>query len=419
MTIALTSTWAGLEDTWAGLDSLWARGVFVELGAFTGFTLDSDVQGRLNGNALDGGIAYIDVSEKAYSVSVNRGRNPDLERTNAGVLSVQFRNENRDFDPLNPETFLAQYVVPRKPIRVSVNGFPVFTGLTDDWNFDYSLGGQSVASVSGTDGFSTFARQVNAGGSAVEEGSGARINRVLNQITVNWPAGNRDIDDGNTILAAGDLTDNALTYLQNVENSEAGLIFMTKDGRFAFRERLFQPITDALEFTDGTDGVQYEDIQISYGSELLANRSEVTSVAGTAVADNATSQVVYGVTEKNVETLLSSVPQLQGLADYIVSRYGNPEYRIENVTVNLRAIGPDQLDNVLDLEIGDQADVIFTPNRIGVPIAVRNRVIGISHDVGVDSHTVSFSFEALPFEFFILNDAVFGKLDNTDGVLGF
>jgi hypothetical protein len=63
--------------------------------------------------------------------------------------------------------------------------------------------------------------------------------------------------------------------------------------------------------------------------------------------------------------------------------------------------------------------VVFTPNRIGVPIAIRNRVIGISHDVGVDEHRVSFSFEDLPFDFFILDDAVVGKLDNTDGVLGF
>jgi hypothetical protein len=32
---------------------------------------------------------------------------------------------------------------------------------------------------------------------------------------------------------------------------------------------------------------------------------------------------------------------------------------------------------------------------------------------------MSFAFEELPFEFFILDDAVFGILDGTDGVLGF
>jgi hypothetical protein len=304
-------------------------------------------------------------------------------------------------------------------VRVSADGTAVFTGLVDDWNFDYSLGGQSVASLSGSDGFSTFARQINAGGSAVEEGSGARIERVLDQITVNWPSDKRDIEDGNTTLAAGVLEDNALTYLNLVEESEQGLIFMTKDGRFAFRERLFQPQTDAVTFTDNGAGVPYEDIEISFGSELLVNRSTVTSVAGTAVSENATSIVTFGVTEKDLETLLSSEAQLDALADYIVARYGNPEYRIENVTVNLRALSPEQREDVLSLELGDQADVVFTPNSVGQQIALRNRVIGISHDVGVDRHTMSFAFEELPFDFFILDDAVVGKLDNTDGVLGF
>jgi hypothetical protein len=377
------------------------------------------VLGRLDENPLDGDIDFIDVTPDVFSVSVSRGRNRDLERTNAGVVGVSFRNESRRFDPRNPDSDLVPYVVPRKPVRVLADGTAVFTGLVDDWNFDYSLGGQSVASLSGSDGFSTFARQVNAGGSAVEEGSGARIERVLDQITVNWPADRRDIEDGNTTLEAGPLEDNALTYLNLVEESEQGLIFMTKDGRFAFRERLFQPQTDAVTFTDNGEGVPYEGIEISFGSELLVNRSTATSTAGEATAENATSIVTFGVTEKDFDVLLSSEAQLQALVDYVVARYGNPEYRIENVTVNLRALSPQQREDVLGLELGDQADVVFTPNSVGQQIALRNRVIGIAHDVGVDRHTMSFAFEELPFDFFILDDAVVGKLDNTDGVLGF
>ena len=393
--------------------------VTVELGAFTGFTLDDPVLGLLDTGVLDGDIDFIDVTPDVFAVSVSRGRNRDLERTNAGVVGVSFRNESRRFDPRNPDSDLVPYVVPRKPVRVLADGTAVFTGLVDDWNFDYSLGGQSVASLSGSDGFSTFARQVNAGGSAVVESAGARINRVLDQITVNWPADRRDIEDGDTTLEAGVLEDNALTYLNLVEESEQGLIFITKDGRFGFRSRLFQPQTDAVTFTDNGVGIPYEDVQIAFGSELLVNRSTATSSAGTATAENATSIVTFGVTEKDFDVLLSSEAQLQALVDYVVARYGNPEYRIENVTVNVRALSPQQREDVLGLELGDQADVVFTPNSVGQQIALRNRVIGISHDVGVDRHTMSFAFEELPFDFFILDDAVVGKLDNTDGVLGF
>jgi hypothetical protein len=393
--------------------------VVVELGAFNGFTLDDPVLGLLDTGILDGGIDYVDVSDEVFGVSVNRGRNRDLERTNAGSLGVSFRNESRRFDPRNTASDIVTYIVPRRPVRVFAFGSAVFTGVVDDWNFDYGPGGDSVASLSGADGFAEFARQANAGGSAAEESSGDRIERVLNQLTVNWPADRRDIEDGNTTLAAGLLEGNALTYLNEVETSEQGLIFMTKTGDVGFRERLFQPTTDAVTFTDDGTGIPFEGIQVAFGTELMANRSEVTSVAGTALAEDATSQVIFGVIERNFDTLLSSPAQLDALADYIVARYSNPEYRVENITVNLRTVTTGQRDELLALELGDESVVSFTPNGIGDPISLRYRVIGISHDVGVDRHNMSFNFEQLQFQFFVLDDPVFGKLDNTEAVLGF
>jgi hypothetical protein len=55
-----------------------------------------------------------------------------------------------------------------------------------------------------------------------------------------------------------------------------------------------------------------------------------------------------------------------------------PEYRVESVTVNLRALTPAQVGDVLDLELGDQARLVFTPNGIGSAISVANRVIAVS-----------------------------------------
>lgn len=390
--------------------------VTVELGAFTGFTLDSQDLGVLDQNVLDGAIEFIDVSDALVGVSTGRGRSRDLERTNAGQLSVSFNNEDRRFDPLNPDSDLLMYTVPRKPVRVSADGSAVFTGVIDDWDFTYSLGGRSVASIEASDAFSLFAREI-AEGSAVQELSGARIERVLDEAIIPWPTLERDIDTGNATLAAGTFEGNALNYLQRVEESEAGLIFMTKDGKFGFRERLFSPVSGAVMFTDAGNGIPYDDIEIVYGAELLVNDAIVTSTEGTATASDATSQVTYGVTTKTVDSLLGS-GSLQGLADYIIARYKNPEYRIERVRVNMRALDTAQRADVLSLELGDQADVIFTPNRIGSAISIRNRVIGISHDVDPENHFVSFSFEALPFDFFILNDDPLGILDG-DGVLGF
>jgi hypothetical protein len=391
----------------------------VELGSFTGLTLDDPVLGTLDDNVLDGGIAFEEIPQGVVSVSTSRGRNRDLERTNAGSVSVSLRNQDRFFDPLGGSLF-ERYVVPRKPVRVLAEGSAVFTGFVDDWSFTYSPGGDSVASFSGSDGFGIFARNLNAGGSAVEELTGARLNRVLDQATVNWPAGERDIEDGNSTLAAGVLDDNALNYMSNVvEGSEQGLVFMTKDGRVAFRERLIQPVTSAVVFTDNGQGIPYEDVQISYGTDLMVNEAVVTFPGGTATASDATSQVTYGITERTLDTQLSSLAQAEAIADYLIARYSEPEYRIGSVTVNLRALTSEQVDDVLGLELGDQADIVFTPNRVGEAIALRNRVIGVSHDVGILEHRVTFNFEELPFSFFILDDATFGRLDDDAGVLGF
>jgi len=165
-------------------------------------------------------------------------------------------------------------------------------------------------------------------------------------------------------------------------------------------------------------GIPYDGIEIVYGTEQLANDVTVTSAAGTATASDVTSRVTYGVTAVSKDTLLVS-GNLQGLADYIVARYSLPEYRIQRIRVNMRALTPAQQTSVLGLELGDQADVRFTPNGVGTPISIRNRIIGVSHDVSIDTHFVSFSFEELPFDFFILDDAVFGILDDDAGVLGF
>lgn len=415
-------TWSNLATTWAGLYSDWigdyASVTNIEIGAFDGFALDDPFFGVLDTGVLDGGISYVDITDSVIDYSVARGRSRDLERTNAGKLNVELRNENRRFDPLNSSSPIQPYTVPRKPIRVSLDGLRVFTGIVDDWNYSYSMGGLSTAQIDSSDAFALFAREQNTGVAAVQELSGARVEAVLDQVTISWPVLEREIDAGNTTLAAGNIEGNTLTYLQQIEESEAGLIYMTKDGKFGFKQRLFQPVSNAVLFTDDDTGIQYDSIEIVYGTELLANRAVVTSTAGTATSTNAQSEILYGTSEKIVDSLLAST-SLQSLADYIVARYGTPEYRMERIRVNMKRITTAQRIAMLALELGDQADLKFTPNGVGAPIAIRNRVIGISHEVSLDSHFMSLSFEALPFDFFILNDAVFGKLDDDAGVLGF
>jgi hypothetical protein len=273
--------------------------------------------------------------------------------------------------------------------------------------------------LEGSDAFSVFARNVNGGGSAVSESSGDRLERVLDQAEVNWTGG-RDIDTGQSTLAAGVLEGNALQYMSDVvEQSELGLLFMSADGDVAFRSRLLATTGSAVGFADDGSGIPFSSVEVEFGSEDLVNRAIITGPSGTAIAEDTASQIKYGITAEEIETQVSTLAQQESIADFLIQKYSEPELRVQAITVDMQAMSAAQQSDVLGLEIGDQVDFLFTPNGIPPAISVRSRIIGVSHDVGLDSHFVSFNLEKLPFQFFVLNSAEFGKLDETDVVLGF
>src|SRR6056297_2398845 len=138
----------------------------VEIGTIRGFVLDSPEQGVLGEDRL-GGLEFVDVTEKLSSVSIQRGKNRDLERYSAGSLDVSFHNEDRYFDPVSGT---AIDLVPRVPIRVLMDGTAQFYGSVNDWNFNYSVAGKSDANVTASDDFQFLAnRPIDAGGSAIQQ----------------------------------------------------------------------------------------------------------------------------------------------------------------------------------------------------------------------------------------------------------
>jgi len=392
-----TFTWANLNNTWSTLFNNW-------VGTY-------DVTSNLTI-----GDTPVDITNDAFTISTGRGRNRDLQRTNAGTIGVALRNESRKFDPQGDST-LQPLIRPRIPINLEVDGLPVFEGVINDWDFSYSLGGQSTANISGADAFTFFARET-ATGTAIAESSGARLNKVLNELPNPWPADRRNIDAGNATLHAATYDENALSYIQNIEQSEGGIIFISKTGDVEMRQRQVQVETDLPTFTDQNNGIPYSDVDITFGTDLLANKVTVSSVEGTAVAINQDSIDENGAAEENLDSILASA-SLQGLAESILFRFGTPEYRVAAVTVNLLGLDATTRGQVLSLELGTQVRVEFTPNNVGDPISIDNKVIGISHSINLNRHDVTFNFEDVGFPLFILDDPEAGILGNTEFRIGF
>lgn len=380
------------------------------------FRLNDPVKGRLNNVSYRlAGPIFIDVTDQVAAVSISRGKNRELERYSAGNAQVTLHNENRWFDPLNTASPYVGNIIPRRAIRISSAGVTQFTGVIEDWNLDYDVSGKSNAVVQAADAFTLLAQQSLTAGTGVVESTGDRVNTVLSMPSVGWPLTQRRIDEGSAEVGADvfDPADTALSYLQLVEASEQGQLFMDKDGYVKFVRGTVSPTASASKatFADDGTGIAYTSAAISYGTELLYNQVTVSAPTSTQTWENLDSQLKYGITTTDVETVLGNSAAVLSLAQFWVAKYGEPEYRFEALEVSLDGLSGADVDTVLNVELGDLVEIKFTPNGIGSPIERFGQITKIDHSIGADRHTVTFGFGSLQFSFLVLDDLGFGILD--------
>jgi hypothetical protein len=404
--------------------------VKVELGLNLGsrdpnaFILNNDPRGKLDSVTYTlGGDRFFDITDRLVSVETSRGKNNSLDRIDSGVASITVDNSDRRFDPLYAAGPYFGQLVPRRAIRITSNNQPVFIGAIDDFDIQYAPGNQSKVGIQSSDAFSVLTNAGLAEFTPSTQLSGARVNAVLDRAEVAWPAEERLIDTGDSTLQGVTVREGtaALAYLQLVNNSEFGNLFIAKDGKVVFQERNAVPNIPNIVFSDEVVAGEYLGIQFSsvnnvYGSENLYNRvviSNASTPALQAIAEDTNSQLNYGVrTYEATGLLIETQEQLQNLADFLLARFKEPQYRFDRVSVILDTISTSNQDAVLDLEIGDIVLIRFEPSDIPPAIERYCRIIGINHTWEQSVKTVNFALETLDFAIFILDNAVLGTLDD-------
>jgi hypothetical protein len=383
------------------------------LGSF--FTLDDATRGVLDNTLYTlGGDLYIDVTDTVRSVSVKRGRNRQLEKFTAGNANLVLDNRSRVYDPTNTAGPYYNQILPRKRVRITEQDQVIYTGQVADWNFDYSVTGDSTAQVSCVDALTLLVDPVLTAGTGTPQLTGARVTAVLDDIA--WPLADRRISVGQATLGADVVVADvkALDYLNKVSLSDPGALFVGNDGFLVFLDRAdLQNASNPIVF--GTGGVPFTDIGVEFGIEELSNDISVTyyggtAVAGTAVAINETSIAQFGVFDTQYNTLLASDSDAQALADFQISRYAQPQYRVDTVTVNLDGIGLATQQTVLALELGDVVTVTWTPNGVGSALSQTVTIDAIDFVASPSSRLISFTMSETAAGF-ILDSSVFGVLD--------
>jgi hypothetical protein len=155
----------------------------------------------------------------------------------------------------------------------------------------------------------------------------------------------------------------AIGYLQLVATSEFGEVFVSKDNNFVFRERNSTPNLPDIIFTDeasipGYTVIPFAELGVVYGTEELYNRIVLTNDFPTfpneVTVEDPSSQALYGPHSYSQTGLLNNdADDLEFLANFLLLRFKDPQYRFNSLSVVMDVLSAAQQDQILDLEIGD------------------------------------------------------------------
>jgi hypothetical protein len=338
-----------------------------------------------------------------------------LDYFQSGSAVVNFNNIGREFDPLNTDSPYYPEIKPRRLIRITTAGVPVFYGFVNDWDVEYDLAGNNTAVAFCSDMFSVLANMKLSVVTPSAELSGARVNYVLDRPGVSYTGG-REISAGESTLGAYEIAadTNVLNYLRQVERSEQGSLFVSANGNMVFRDRAFAPEPPVV-FADDGSGIGYSSLSNEYGDELLYNRIVVTSPAGATVVKSDTDSILeFQISELAWEDLLNSTTaEVTSIAEFLLNKFANPRLRFTGISLELSGKETLDVENVLRIELADYVELVKSFD-VGLPALITQLsfVAGISHQIRPDSHRVIFSIESLAdTALLILGDSLYGKLD--------
>lgn len=389
-----------------------------ETGTGPFFRLDDAVKGKLdNTDWLLAGTLFYDVTAKVRSVAIKRGKNQQLNQYDAGLANVVFNNNDRTFDPEFAASPYYGQVIPKRQLRISSAGILQFYGVVDDWNLGYEPNGDSLASAACSDALTFFANQTIGVRTNSVQQSGDRLNTILSLSEIDWSTEDRDIETGAMELGADTVTEgtNALDYIRRITRSEPGSFFIAKNGDVTYRDRRTGPTSGGTILADDGSGVPYSNMTVEYGSELLYNEifasSVITETGVQALAQDSIDE--YGVFNlTRTDLLINSATDLESYVTFLANKFKDPEYRFKSVQIILDQRTAIQQAEILALEIGDVVQIKFTPNGVAPAIEKYAEIISLDHAVDTINHVLTMGFSTLDFSLLVLDDAVFGKLDN-------
>lgn len=243
--------------------------------------------------------------------------------------------------------------------------------------------------------------------------SGTRASRILG---FRLPAGLISTEAGTSTIGAQETTGSTiLDAVQDVAESERGLVFASGDGVVTFHGRAHRYNATADLSVDAETDLGSPDFSLGLSDQFLVNDATVTRRAGaTARAVNTDSVTAFGTYTQSLSVIVDSDTQAANIATNLANRNAFPTPRAADLTFDLLTTTTAGIDDdLLATEIGDRCDVTGLPST-APSTTLQLFIEGVSGSIADDEFTMTFTTSpADTTAVWILGDATYGVLGST------
>jgi len=380
-------------------------------------------EGIFGTNVLaDSAAVIVDVSNVVDSVTIKRGRNPQVDEFQTGTMTLRIVDQNGDFNPQNPSSPYFGLLDPMRKVSISATSvgvtYPMFSGFITSYTTSTPLNANDVVytTIQAVDAqrLAQNAQIATVTGATAGDLSGTRINQILDMIS--WPESMRDVDAGLTTMQADPGTARtSLAALQTVTNSEYGAFYVDASGSFVFQDRTVTTASiggTPTVFNDNGTDIGYANALWRLDDTLVFNQANVTRAGGSVQnATNLASVEKYFAHTYNIQNLLmqTDAVALDYARAYVASR-AETSVRCDAIELDLYT---DNYANgilaALDLDFFDP--VTITTNQPGSSTLTKTlQVFGVAHNVTPNKWRTTFTTLEPVIDGLIIGNAIYGVL---------